>query len=369
MNSPFITQGPLINKFERAVCRLLKVKYAVAVNSCTSGLQIAIQASNIKNANLITSPVSFVSTSNSILFNSLKPVFVDVDPESLNLDLNNVKFQLKKNKRIKGIVPVHLGGVAAESKELFNLAKKNKLVVIEDAAHSFGSIYEDGSKVGSCKYSDMTIFSFHPVKTITTGEGGMITTNSKKFYEKLLVLRNHGIQKNKKFFINKKLAYKNNKVNPWYYEMVDLGFNYRISDIQCALGLSQLKKLNMILKERKKIANLYDLYFQKFKNIKPLQKKFRNFSSNHLYIIKLDLKKINLTKNQIMNKLKSLGIMTQVHYIPIPLHPFYKKKGFVANNISNSINYYNSSLSIPIHLNLNKKDIIKIIGKLKKIVE
>ena len=237
LKSQLITQGPLVAKFEKAVCKLLKVKYAVAVNSCTAGLQIAIQASGKKKTNFITSAVSFVSTANAILFNNLKPIFTDINSENLNLSVSKVKQQLKKNKNIKGIIPVHLGGVASGSKDLFKVAKKRNIVVIEDAAHSFGSKYEDGSKIGSCKYSDMTVFSFHPVKTITTGEGGMITTNSKKFYKKLLNLRNHGIEKDKNFFTNKSLAYSKNQINPWYYEMVNLSFNYRINDIQCALGL------------------------------------------------------------------------------------------------------------------------------------
>jgi len=347
---------------------LLKVKYAVAVNSCTSGLQIAVQAVRKKKMNFVTSPVSFASTANSILFNNSKPIFTDIDPESLNLDLLELKKKIKKNKNIRGIIPVHLGGAASGSKELYRFAKKNKLIVIEDAAHSFGSRYEDGSQVGSCKYSDMSVFSFHPVKTITTGEGGMITTNSRELYQKLIVLRNHGIQRDKKFFKNKSLSSNKYGSNPWYYEMVELGFNYRITDLQCALGLSQLKKLKKIINFRRKLANTYDSYFRNFKNLKPLQRHFRKISSNHLYIIKINFKNLKMQKNQIMKKLQSYGISTQVHYIPIPLHPYYKNKGYKVKNIPNSINYYNDGLSIPIHLNLKKKDIFKIIKILKKIV-
>lgn len=368
LKSQLITQGPLVAKFEKAVCKLLKVKYAVAVNSCTAGLQIAIQASGKKKTNFITSAVSFVSTANAILFNNLKPIFTDINSENLNLSVSKVKQQLKRNKNIKGIIPVHLGGVASGSKDLFKVAKKRNIVVIEDAAHSFGSKYEDGSKIGSCKYSDMTVFSFHPVKTITTGEGGMITTNSKKFYKKLLNLRNHGIEKDKNFFTNKSLAYSKNQINPWYYEMVNLSFNYRINDIQCALGLSQLKKLKKILKKRRDIALYYDKHFKRFKNLKPLQIKQRKLSSNHLYIVKIDLEKIKLNKNQIMSKLKAKGILTQVHYIPIVFHPYYKNKGYKINNLPNSVNYYDCALSIPIHLNLKTEEIKKIIKNLKIIV-
>ena len=200
------------------------------------------------NSQILTSPVSFVSTANSALFNGLKPIFVDINLKNLNIDPEKVKSAIKKNNKIKVIIPVHLGGVASGSKEIFKIEKKKNIYVIEDAAHSFGGKYEDGSLIGSCKYADMSVFSFHPVKTITTGEGGVITTNSKELFLKLQVLRNHGIQKNKKYFQNKKLAYTNKKINPWYYEMIDLGYNYRITDIQCALGISQLKKINKNIK-------------------------------------------------------------------------------------------------------------------------
>ena len=369
LRAPFITQGPLIDKFEREVCKYVNVKYAVAVNSCTAGLQIALQATKIKEKKIITSPVSFVSTANSILFNNLTPIFSDINSQNLNLEVIKLKEALKKNKNIKAIIPVHLGGLASNSYELFRIAKKRGLFIIEDAAHSFGGTYKDGSKVGSCKYSHMTVFSFHPVKTITTGEGGVVTTNSKTLYERLKILRNHGIQKNSSNFENKNLAFSKNKINPWYYEMIELGYNYRITDIQCALGLSQLKKLKKIIEKRRKIALYYDKKFSEFKNITPLQTDGRSKSSNHLYIINVNFKKIKLNKSQLMDKLKKIGISTQVHYIPIPLHPYYKKKGYGVKKISNSLKYYNDSLSIPIHYNLKAKELKKIVDALRKLTD
>ncbi len=361
LRAPLITQGPLIDKFEREVCKHVNAKYAVAVNSCTAGLQIALQATKIQKNKIVTSPVSFVSTANSILFNKLTPLFADINDQNLNLDIIKLRNALKKDKKIKAIIPVHLGGLASNSIELFKTAKKKGLFVIEDAAHSFGGKYKDGSRVGSCKYSDMTVFSFHPVKTITTGEGGVVTTNSKILYERLKILRNHGIQKNSSNFKNKKLAFSKNKVNPWYYEMIELGYNYRITDIQCALGLSQLKKLKKIIDKRREIALYYDKKFLRFKNITPLQIEGRTKSSNHLYIINVNFKKIKLNKSQLMEKLKKIGISTQVHYIPIPLHPYYKKKGYSTKKIPNSLKYYNDALSIPIHYNLKIKDLKKIV--------
>ncbi len=364
-----ITQGPLINKFEKAICKLLKVKYAVAVSSCTAGLHIAVQAVKKMNSQILTSPVSFVSTANSALFNGLKPIFVDINLKNLNIDPEKVKSAIKKNNKIKVIIPVHLGGVASGSKEIFKTAKKKNIYVIEDAAHSFGGKYEDGSLIGSCKYADMSVFSFHPVKTITTGEGGVITTNSKELFLKLQVLRNHGIQKNKKYFQNKKLAYTNKKINPWYYEMIDLGYNYRITDIQCALGISQLKKLTKILNKRKEIARYYDKKLLNIDGLTLIQNNDRLRSSNHLYIVGIDFKKIKINKNVFMKKLLKKGITTQIHYIPIPMHPYYSSMGYNMKKLSNAFKYYEKALSIPIFYKLTKKNLDKIVNNLRKLVK
>ena len=224
LKKDLITQGPLIEKFEKKVCKVVKSKYAVALSSCSAGLHLALATikNNNKKREIITSPISFVSTTNAIIHNKFKPVFLDIKKDTLNLDVNDLNNYLKKNKNVKAILPVHLGGCPVDSKELYLSAKKN-IFIIEDAAHSFGAKYEDGSMVGSCKFSDITVFSFHPVKTITTGEGGIITTNSKKIYQKLLRLRSHGIEKNFKLWKNKKLGFTNGEKNPWYYEMQNLG--------------------------------------------------------------------------------------------------------------------------------------------------
>lgn len=360
-----ITQGPTINKFEKEICKILKVKYAIAVSSCTAGLHIAIQAVKTnKNINVLTSPISFVSTANSILFNNLKPVFVDIDKNSLNIDIEKFNLEIKKNKKIKIVIPVHLGGAAIGSKEIFQAARKKNIIVIEDAAHSFGGKYEDGSLIGSCKYADISVFSFHPVKTITTGEGGVITTNSKNIFKKLQLLRNHGIQRNKNYFKNKSLAFTKKKINPWYYEMTSLGFNYRITDIQCALGLSQLKKLKNIIKKREKIAIYYDKYFRNKNNLILYQSNYRSISSNHLYVIGVNFNKLKIKKNFFMDKIFKKGITTQVHYIPIPLHPYYKSLGYNMRKLPNSLEYYNNALSIPIYYQLSKKNQKKVIKNL-----
>ncbi len=366
LRQKFITQGSIVEKFESKICKLVKSKYAVAVSSCTAGLHIAIAAvDKSKNRNeIITSPISFVSTANTIIMNNYKVNFTDINNESLNIDVENFSKKIKKNKKTNIVIPVHLGGLAADSKKIYQLCKKKKITIIEDAAHSFGGKYEDGSMVGSCKNSDMTVFSFHPVKTITTGEGGVVTTNSKILYHKLLMLRNHGIEKNKNFFLRKKLAFTKRKINPWYYEAQTIGFNYRITDFQCALGISQIKKIKSFISKRKKIAIKYDKEFKNLKNLKLPQYKRREFSSNHLYILNIDFDKIKLSKNEFMKRLVKKGIITQVHYIPIPLHPYYSKSGHKMKKLRNATNYYEKALSIPIFFNLtekNQKKIIKII--------
>ena len=367
-----ITQGPLVEKFEKKVCKLVKAKYAVAVSSCSAGLHIAVAAlskdSKSKNQ-IITSPISFVSTANAIIHNNLKPIFLDINKSTLNLDINELRKTLNINKKVKAIMPVHLAGNPLDSKRLYAYAKKKKLYVIEDAAHSFGAKYEDGSIVGSCKYSDLTVFSYHPVKTVTTGEGGIVTTNSKEIYQKLLKLRSHGIEKNFKSWKDRKLGFTKKNKNIWYYEMQDLGFNYRITDIQCALGISQLNKLNKIMNKIKKIAKYYDDSFKNLEHVFIPQFKRREKSSNHLYILNFDFKKLNFSRNQLMKKLLNKNIITQVHYIPIPMHPYFKKRGYKITSIKNALKYYSQALSIPIFYNLNNKNQRYVIESIKKIIK
>ena len=235
LKSKLITQGPIIEKFEKSICKLVGAKYAVAVSSCSAGLHLAAIISNLeKGKTLLTSPNTFCSTANSASHCGAKLDFTDIDLDTGNMNINEILKKIKKNK-IKAIAPVHFGGLPIELKQINKAAKQKKIMIYEDAAHSLGAHYQDGSPVGSCKFSDMTVFSFHPVKSITTGEGGIITTNNKKIYEKLISLRSHGIERDQNK-LNKK-----NFFSPWYYEMQKLGFHYRITDIQCALGLSQLK--------------------------------------------------------------------------------------------------------------------------------
>ena len=358
----FITQGPTIENFEKKIAKYVGSKYAVAVSSCSAGLHLAAIASDLsKGKKILTSPNSFCSTANAAKHCDADVDFVDIDYDTGNLSLDEIKKKISK-KKINVIIPVHFGGLPVDMRSLKKIVLKKKIVIIEDAAHALGSKYQDGSMVGNCKYSDMTVFSFHPVKSITTGEGGVITTNNTKIYNRLKLLRSHGIEKKSNYIKFKK------NVSPWYYEMQSLGFHYRITDIQCALGLSQLKKVKKFILKRKKIAIYYDNFFSKFRNCKPLQLDQRNLSSNHLYILKINFKKIKKSRSEVMNFLKKKGIGTQVHYIPISSHPFYREKK-IKFKLNNMTKYYNECLSIPIFYSLSKKQQYYIIKTLESIIE
>jgi perosamine synthetase len=364
LKSSNLTQGPFVKQFENKVAKLVNSKYAVAVSSCTAGLHIALQAVNFKTGdNIVTSVISFVSTANVSQFLNGEVRFTDIDEQSIGISTQDLKNQI--NHKTKAIIPVHMAGAAYNMKMINVISKNKKIPIIEDCAHAFGGRYPDGSMVGSCKYSDMAVFSFHPVKTITTGEGGIITTNNKRLYQKLIMLRSHGINKLKTNFLNKKNAYTNKRINPWYYEMREIGYNYRITDIQSSLGISQLKKINKFMNERKKISYLYDKYFEKIPNIKVSQLDMRNFSSNHLYIIKVNFKKLNKTKEQFISYLRKKKIICQVHYIPIVLHPYYAKKGFKLRNFPNAKKYYEECVSIPCYYGLTMSNQIFVIESIK----
>ena len=367
-NKP-LTQGKFINYFEDAVREYVGSKYAVAVSSCTAGLHIAYRALNLSKKDKVLVPsITFVSTANAALFLKNKVEFVDTNSKAL-IDLNKLEQKLRKNKNIKLIVPVHFAGWTCDMVGISELAKKYNCFVIEDSAHALGSSYENTKKVGSCFYSDMSVFSFHPVKTIATGEGGMVTTNNKEIYKSLLRLRSHGINKLDDKMINRKYSHTGSSKNPWYYEMQELGYNYRLTDIQSALGLSQMKKINKFLVKRRNLYKKYLYSFKKFKNLSLLHTENIENSSCHLCVIKINFDAIKKTRSQIMNYLKKKGIITQVHYIPLYLHPYFKiDEKLINKNYNLSFNYYSKCLSIPLFYNLKQKDQKNIIKILHKII-
>ena len=351
LNSGQLTQGNLISKFENIICKYTGAKYAVAVSSCTAGLHLSCTALGInKNDNVIVPAITFVSTANAVIYNSANVILSDIDSDTLNISQKNIE-KISKTKKIKAIMPVHFAGYPCDMKKI--KSKNKNQIIIEDAAHALGARYEDGSKVGSCKYSDATVFSFHPVKPITAGEGGVVTTNSFTLYKKLLRLRSHGINKLDDTFENKKYAFTNGKLNPWFYEMKELGYHYRITDIQCSLAISQMKKLDKFISKRKKIASIYRKKFNNLSNISVAHKKDFNNSGHHLFILRFNFKNMSINKVDLMNELKKIKIGTQVHYIPICLHPFYKKILKKNINLKNSMHYYEECLSIPLFYDLS----------------
>ena len=368
-NKP-ITQGPQIKQTEQKIAKYVGSKYAVLVSSCSAGLHIACKALNVnKNSKVLTTPITFVSTAAAALHCGAKIILSDIDQNTINISENEIKKKIKKEK-VDVIIPVHFSGLACDMKKIFTIAKSKKIKIIEDSAHALGARYISGERVGSCKYSDATVFSFHPVKIIAGGEGGAITTNSKIIYNKLLEYRSHGIIKDiKESFKNKKEGYSKNKKNIWYYEMKDLGFHYRQTDIQSALIFSQLKKINKFLNYRKLLAKNYDNFLKKNDLIKPYNIPFRKLSSNHLYVVNINFKKLKINRNEFMKKLRKYGIITQVHYIPLNYHPYFKKINVTLKSNSNAKKYYDNCLSIPLYYGLKVKEQKFIVKTILNVLE
>ena len=363
-----LTQGKHISALEEKISSYVGAKYSVAVSSATAGLHLCYKAVNInKNHRIITSPNTFVATSNAALFCNSQPSFTDISNETLGICPDILYDNLIKERNIKAVVPVHFGGLAQHSKKIFEISKNKNLEVIEDAAHAFGAKYECGAKVGSCKYSDMTVFSFHPVKILAGGEGGIITTNNKKLYEILISLRSHGISKDGKVK-NTNVGLSKNKKNIWYYEMSRLGFHYRQTDIHSGLISSQLDRIDTFLHKRNQLTKIYDNKFKDFKNVELTQSQFRDISSNHLYILKINFKKLPYNRNEFMKKLRDYNIISQVHYIPVPLQIYYKNLGFNMGNLKNTKSYYEQCISIPLYYDLKFDEQNYVVESIKEII-
>ena len=360
LKSDFLTQGPKVDEFEKAICDYTGAKYCVAVANGTAALHIAALSLDIApDSEGITTPITFAASSNCLIYNNIKPIFADINEETYNIDFNKIKE--KTNSKTKVIVVVDFAGQPVELEKIYPWAKNKGIKIIEDASHAIGSKYTDGSKVGSCKFSDLTTFSFHPVKTITTGEGGAITTNDERLYKRLLLLRSHGITKNPKLL--------SENPGPWYYEMQELGFNYRLTDIQAALGISQLKKLDVFGKRRREIVAKYNEEFSKIKNcIVPYEEK-GYLSAFHLYVLQIDFDNIGKLRKEIMEELRKNNIGTQVHYIPVHLQPYYKKRySYKKGDYPLAELYYDRCLSIPLYPKMTKEEVDLVIGVVKKTI-
>lgn len=363
LKSAWVTQGPKIKEFEEKIAYYCGVKYAVAVSSGTAALHIACLAADIKKGNeVITSPITFAASANCVLYCGGKPVFADIQHDTINID--PIEIEKKINSRTKAIIPVDFAGHPCDLKEIHVIAKKNNLIVIEDACHALGAEYRN-NKIGSCKYSDMTIFSFHPVKTITTGEGGMVLTNRKDLYEKLLLLRSHGITKDNSKFTSSRHRFAEEK---WYYEMQFLGYNFRITDIQCALGISQLKKIDKFVKRRREIVQIYNKAFKNIEGINIPFKKPEVESACHIYVIRLNLNNFKVGRKEVFDALLKENIGTQILYIPVYRHPYYQGLGYKKVYCPEAERYYEETIALPLFPSINKREIKYVIEKFTNIV-
>ena len=369
LKSDSLTQGPMIDIFEKRIANYVGAKFAVAVSSATAGLHLSYLAFGLsKNDKVITSPITFVSTANAALFCNANVQFIDVDKDTLIIDQSKLESMIKKDKDVKIIAPVLFGGSSEGMDKIYNFSKSNNKFVVEDAAHCLGGSYISGEKIGSCKYSDCTVFSLHPVKSIAAGEGGVVTTNNREVYLKLLRLRSHGINKLDDAFINKDLAYTNNDKNMWYYEMTSLGYHYRITDIQISLANSQLNKLPEFIKKRVNLVNRYKKLLKNIPHIKPAQKINSYKSANHIFPVLINFEKLSLSRHYFMRALVEKNIFTQVHYMPVYKHPFYNKRNLDPGNCINSENYYNKALSLPLYFSLTYEDQDYVVNVLENLI-
>lgn len=345
LKSDFLTQGPQVPLFEKSVKEAVNAKHAIAVNSATSALHIACLSIGVGKGDIVwTTPITFVASANCALYCGADVDFVDIDPNTYNMSSKLLSQKLAHAKQNnlplpKVVIPVHLCGQSCEMDKIHALGIEYGFAIIEDASHAIGGKYKE-NPVGNCQYSDITVFSFHPVKIVTTAEGGVATTNDAVLAKKMDLLRSHGITREESLM-------EESSHGGWYYEQVDLGLNYRMTDMQAALGLSQMSRLHEFVAKRNKIASVYD---DSLSNL-PLKTPFQiedSYSSFHLYVIRLKLANISLSHKEVFELLRANGIGVNLHYIPIYLHPYYKKLGFSKEEFPESNKYYQEAISIPI---------------------
>ena len=352
LRSDYLTTGPKIAEFEKMVADYVGAKYAVAISNGTSALHAACFAAGIQPGDeVITTPLTFAASSNCVLYCGGTPVFADVDLKTYNIDPEDIRRKI--TDKTKAIIAVHLAGQPCDMDEIHKIAKEHDLLVIEDGAHALGSVYK-GKKVGTL--SDMTTFSFHPVKPITTGEGGMIVTDNEEFYQKMMLFRSHGITR------DENLMTRND--GPWFYQQLDLGYNYRITDIQCALGCSQMKKLDRFLALRKEIVARYNEAFADCENIIIPYQLPETESGWHLYIVQVK----NCDRRKVFEALREHGIAVNVHYIPVYLHPYYQEHGYKDVHCRNAEEVYSHIISLPLYPTLTEEQQQYVIETLKYVI-
>jgi len=361
LKSDFLTQGPQVPFFEKKVSEFTGAKFAYAMNSATSALHVACLALGVgKGDQVWTSPITFVASANAALYCGAQVDFVDIDDKTYNLcpeKLEQKLLEAERNGNLpKVVIPVHLTGQSCNMEKISGLSKKYGFKIIEDASHAIGGKYK-GKPIGNCEYSDITIFSFHPVKIITTAEGGMALTNNEDLAKKMELLRSHGITRNEAMM-------KNKSHGPWYYEQIDLGYNYRMTELQAALGLSQMNRLEEFVANRHKVADFYNENLKNLPLILPYQDS-DNYSAYHLYVIRLKLKEIKISHLKVFNNLREKGVGVNLHYIPVYLQPYYSKLGFKNGYCKKAEEYYSEAISIPMYAIITEtqiKNIITVLG-------
>lgn len=356
LKSDHLTTGPKIKEFEEKFAKSVGAKYAVAVANGTAALHIACLAANIGSGDeVITSAITFAASANAVLYCGGTPVFADIDPDTYNIDPKEIRKKI--TAKTKAIIPVHYTGMPCDMDEIRQIADEYGLIVIEDAAHALGASYK-GLKIGSL--SEMTEFSLHPVKNITTGEGGVITTNDEKLYQKMSLFRTHGITRDSSQMIEYH--------GPWYYEQIELGYNYRITDIQCALGISQLDKLEGFNARRQELVNYYDKELMDLAEIKTKPNHYNCQSGNHLYVIELKLERLNVDRREIFEALLKENIGVNVHYVPVYWHPYYRSIGYEKGLCPYAERLYERMITIPLFHTMSDKDAEDVVKAIKKVI-
>lgn len=356
LKSDYLTCGPKIGELEEKLCKLTGAKYAVVCSNGTAALHMAAMAAGLgKDDELITTPITFAASANCALYVGARPVFADINNETYNIDPKSVESKITANT--KAVVAVDYTGQAVELEPLKEICKKHGLVLIEDAAHAIGTLY-DNKPVGSI--ADMTTFSFHPVKTITGGEGGAVLTNNEEYYKKLLLARSHGITRDTSLF-------EHECDGPWYYEQVSMGYNYRLTDIQAGLIISQLDKLQMFKERRKQIVNMYNEAFSKMDTIIVQKEIPQSDTARHLYILRIDPERLKIDRKRFFEAMAAENVICNVHYIPVYYFPYYEKLGYKKGLCPNAEKLYDEMLSLPLYYGMSDEDVQSVIDAVKKI--
>lgn len=356
LRSDYLTCGPRITQLEEKLCELTGAKYCVAVSNGTAALHIAAMAAGlVEEDEVITTPITFAASANCALYCGARPVFADINPDTYNIDPASIRKCI--TEKTKAVVAVDFTGQAVELDEIRAICNEHHLILIEDAAHSIGTRY-NGQPIGSI--ADMTTFSFHPVKTVTAGEGGAVTTNDPILYQKLVLAHAHGITRDRSQMVHP-------ADDPWYYEQVNLGYNYRMTEFQAALLISQLEKLESFSKRRKEIVKMYDEAFSRIPGLKVQKEIPESDTTRHLYILQLDDKQLTCTRREFFDALRAENIYSQVHYIPVYWHSHYENLGYPKGLCPNAEHYYEQSMSLPLYYSLTDEDVKDVIHAVEKL--